>query len=365
MTSFGRDAPYPEPKATHTMARTGRPFTDRKPPPAAPIWDVIEGFGRFHVLASAIELGVFDALEAAGAVSVDELAVRVGASPRHLHALLQALAGMGFLERRGERYELNDTSRRYLTSFGPATMAALVAVAPGPLDNWATLTETVRRGRPARPIEDDPVAFYGPLVRGTFATILRCAQRADRQLSYSTLPDARVLDLAAGLAPWSIAVLTSNPAATAVVNDWPEILDAAEPLLADHRITDRVELRPGNVHQITLERDHYDLAVLGHVCRTEPDQLGRELVGRATAALRPGGRLLLSDYFLGREVELDPHTAMMNVTMAASTREGRCRTADEYASWMRAAGLQDIRLIEPIGFQRVLVGRRPFREGRQ
>ena len=94
MTSFGRDAPYPEPKATHTMARTGRPFTDRKPPPAAPIWDVIEGFGRFHVLVSAIELGVFDALEAAGAVSVDELAVRVGASPRHLHALLQALAGM-------------------------------------------------------------------------------------------------------------------------------------------------------------------------------------------------------------------------------------------------------------------------------
>ena len=319
MTWAGRDAPYPEPKATHTMARTGRPWTDRKPPPAAPIWDVIEGFGRFHVLVSAVELGVFDVLESTGAVTVDDLAARVGASPRHLHALLQALAGMAFVERRGDRYDLNDTSRRYLTRSGAATMAALVSVAPGPLDNWATLTETVRRGRPAHPIEDDPVAFYGPLVRGTFATILRCAQRADRQLSYSTLREPRVLDLAAGFAPWSIAVLTSNPGATAVVNDFPEILEGAERHFTDHVITDRVELRPGDVHQITLEHDHYDLAVLGHVCRAEPDQLGRALVERAAAALRPGGRLLLTDYFLDRQVELDPHNAMMNVTMTAST----------------------------------------------
>ena len=365
MTWSGRDAPYPEPKAIHTMARTGRPWTDRKPPPAAPIWDVIEGFSRFHVLVSAIELGVFDALESTGAVTAGDLAAQLGASPRHLDALLEALAGMAFVERLAEHYDLNDTSRRYLTSSGAASMAALVPVAPGPLDNWAQLTNTVRRGRPARPIEDDPVAFYGPLVRSTFATILRCAQRADGQLSYSTLPEPRVLDLAAGLAPWSIAVLTSNPGATAVVNDLPEILQDAVRLLSDHLVNDRVELRPGDVHHLPLERDRYDLAVLGHVCRAEPDGLARELVARATAALRPGGRLLLTDYFLDRQVELDPHTAMMNVTLAASTSEGRCRTADEYAGWMRSAGLQHVRLIEPIGFQRVLVGRRPIWEERR
>ena len=53
-----RDAPYPELKKTHTMAHVGRPFTDYKPPPAAPVWAAIEGLGRYHVLLAALELGV-------------------------------------------------------------------------------------------------------------------------------------------------------------------------------------------------------------------------------------------------------------------------------------------------------------------
>ena len=45
-----RDTPYPELKKTHPMAHVGRPFTDYKPPAAAPVWAVIEVLGRYHVL---------------------------------------------------------------------------------------------------------------------------------------------------------------------------------------------------------------------------------------------------------------------------------------------------------------------------
>ena len=40
------DSPYPEIKKTHTMAHTGRPWRDRKPPPSAGVWSVIQGFGN-------------------------------------------------------------------------------------------------------------------------------------------------------------------------------------------------------------------------------------------------------------------------------------------------------------------------------
>lgn len=354
----GPDAPYPEPKATHTMARTGRPWTDRKPPAAAPIWDVIEGFGRYHVLVSALQLGVFEALVPAGA-SAHAVAERLGASEPHVRALLDALAAMGFLEAKAEIYALNDLARRYLTQAGAASMVDLIPVAPGPLANWSQLTDTVRRGAPATPIDDDPAAFYRPLVAGTFTTILRCATRADCQLRYSALPAPVVLDLGAGRAPWSIAVLTANPTASAVVNDLPAVLGDAADALAAHGVAERATLRPGDAHAVELEAARYDLVVLGHVCRAESVDGARHLIARAHGALRPGGRLVLSDYFVDRVPSAEPHAAMMNVTMMASTRHGACRSAGEHATWLRAAGFDAVRLIEPIGFQQVLVARRP------
>ena len=52
------------------MAHTGRPYTDYKPPAAAPVWAVIEGLGRYHVLLAALELGVFETLDDAPAAGM-------------------------------------------------------------------------------------------------------------------------------------------------------------------------------------------------------------------------------------------------------------------------------------------------------
>jgi hypothetical protein len=216
-----RDPPYPELKKTHTMARTGRPFTDYKPPPAAPVWAAIEGLGRYHVLVAALELDVFDTLQRLGPSTVGAVNAELGCSEPHLRTLLDSVVAMGLLDQVGDVYELNDTARRYLVSDGPATMASLVPVAPGPHDNWTRLADTVRNGCPATPIEDNPAAFYIPLVEGTFTTMYRCAMRADLKLRYSAMPSPRILDLGAGGAPWSIAMLHANESATAVVNDLP------------------------------------------------------------------------------------------------------------------------------------------------
>jgi SAM-dependent methyltransferase len=355
-----RDAAYPELKTTHTMARTGRPFTDYKPPAAAPVWDVIEGYGRFHTLVAAIELGVFDTLARLGPATGDELAAELGVSAPHLTTLVEGVVATGLLDRRHGRFELNDTARRYLTTDGPASMAALVPVSPGPLANWRDLADTVRRGEPADPIDDDPAAFYVPLVEGTFTTILRLATRADLHLRYSALHAPRVLDLGAGGAPWTIAVLTANPGATAVVNDLPGVIDVAGRTLAERGLSERAQLRPGDFHSIELEERAYDLVVLGHVCRTEGLDGTRHLVERAHAALVPGGRLVISDYFVDRQRSLAAHALMMGVTMMASTRRGVGLGYGDVDDILRSTGFEAVRIVEPIGYQQLFVAtRRP------
>jgi SAM-dependent methyltransferase len=351
-----RDPPYPELKATHTMARTGRPWTDRKPPAAAPVWAAIEGLARYHVLLAALELDVFDTVRDLGPVPAEPLAERLGVSAPHLRALLDGVVALGLLDQVRGTYELNDTAKRYLVSDGPACMAGLVPVAPGPHENWRHLADTVRQGRPATPIERDPVAFYVPLVEGTFTTMWRAATRADLKIRYSALRSPRVLDLGAGGAPWSIAILTACPAGAAVVNDWEGVLDVARRTTAEFGVAERCEFRAGDFHTVEIEPAAYDLVILGHVCRAEGAAGAQRLIGRAATALRPGGRLILADYFCDPERKLNPHAVLMGATMMASTERGFTFTTDEFATWLRTAGFAQLRLIEPIGFQQCLVG---------
>ena len=56
---------------------------------------------------------------------------------------------------------------------------------------------------------------------------------------------------------------------------------------------------------------------------------------------------------------MNPQALMMGVTMMAATRDGSVFTHGQVAGWLRDAGLEAIRLIEPIGFQDVLVAHRP------
>lgn len=364
------DSPYPELKKSHVPERVGRPWTDHKPPPSSPVWAVISGFGSFHVLAAALELGVFDELVDRGAtpgmppvVTATDLAEALGVSAPHLEALLDSLAVLGLLERVGGRYGLNDTAARYLTSDGAASMASLVPVAPGPLDNWSHLADTIRAGRPAHPIDENPADFYRPLVEGTFTTMLRAATRADLQLRYSAMTAPRVLDLGAGGAPWAIAILKACPEATAVINDLDGVIEIAHSTTAEHGVASRCQFRPGDFHTIDVEPDGYDIVVLGHVCRTEGHEGTERLIARAHDALRPEGRLLLADYFVAPEPQWSPHSALMGMTMMASTINGFGITAAQTANWLKEAGFEHLRLIEPIGHQYLYTATKP--QGRQ
>ncbi|MGH9211966.1 MAG: methyltransferase family protein [Acidimicrobiales bacterium] len=355
-----RDPPYPELKKSHIPERVGRPWRDVRPPPAAPVWAVIQGYASYSALVAAVELGVFDALATAGPSTVEDLAPTLEASSPHLAALLDGLVALGLLEQVRGMYELNETAERYLTSDGPATMAALVGVANGPPSNWEQLAGTVRTGKPPAPVDDDPAAFYLPLVRATFPTQRRAADRTAGVLGLARAGrPLRVLDIGAGGAPWTVAFLTRCRDASAVVNDLPGVIGLAEDKLAEAELTARVELRPGDYHRIRWEPETYDLVVLGHVCRAEGDHGTRRLLARSWRALRPGGRVVVADYFPDNARKLNPFGILMGLTMAAATAQGRAFTPTEMRGLLAALGFDAIRLLEPIGFNQVFVATKP------
>ena len=342
------------------MARKGRPWRDYKPPPSTSVWAAIQGIGSYWTLVAALDLGVFDAIGRLGPCTVDPLAKELQVSEPHLRHLCDALATGGFLQQRLDEYELSEVAERYLCTDGAASMAALVRVAPGPLANWEQLAQTVRTGVVAQPIEWDPAAFYGPLVAATFPTQFRAASRLGLRLGWARRPGMRVLDLGAGHAPWSLAVLEQSASSTAVVNDLVGVVEGAKRMAAERGMADRVEIRPGDFHEIEIESGAYDIVVIGHLCRTEGHERAAALVCRAVAALRPGGQVLLADYFADDERTSQPFGVQMGLTMLANTERGRMITHSLAVGWLRDAGCVRMRLLEPIGFNQVYVADAPW-----
>jgi SAM-dependent methyltransferase len=353
------EPPYPELKKTHIPERVGRPWRNNRPPPATPVWAVIQGYASYWLLVAAVELGAFDGLARVGRATVSGLADELGASPLHLSALLDGLVVLGLLDQVDDKYELNEIAERYLTSTSPATMAGLVAVAPGPHANWVELANTVRSGTPPHPVEEFPADFYRPLVRATFPTQHRVARRVAALIGWDRLPGApRVLDLGAGSAAWTLALL-EHPTASAVVNDLASVVEEARAHVEDAGVAERVEIRYGSYHEIDIEESAFDAVVLGHVCRAEGEAGSKRLITRAWAALRPGGRLLLADYFADNRRKHNRFGVLMGVTMIASTFTGHAITHGTVHRWLVETGFDSIRLLEPIPFNHVYVATKP------
>ncbi len=88
------------------MAHTGRPWRDYKPPPSGPVWSIIQGVGSYWTLAAAIELGVFDAIEATGPTRIESFAERLSVSATHLQHVCDTLVTFGFLAKVDDVCEL-------------------------------------------------------------------------------------------------------------------------------------------------------------------------------------------------------------------------------------------------------------------
>src|ERR1700722_10164432 len=82
------------------------------------------GYAPTLIIEAAVHHRVFDLLDESPK-TIKELAKKSGASQRGLTAIVNALVGLNFLSRKGERYALMPESATFLVSTKPAFLGAL------------------------------------------------------------------------------------------------------------------------------------------------------------------------------------------------------------------------------------------------
>lgn len=327
----------------------------------APVWEVINGFGAYWALNSALDLGIFDAL-APGPSSLDHLHDQLDIDdPRDLQLLLQFLTALDLIDTDGTTWSNTEVADRHLTADAPTSMIDLVRLSPGARPNWENLTETLRRGRPddtdlARTDElHPPIAAATAPTQGAVAAAVR-----DHLIATGAITDrpVTIVDLGCGSGAWLRALLTGAPDGSRGTGiDLPHVVDR----FRDDLRTEPIDLIAGDYLETPTDHDHAhdaDICVLAHVLRSDTESRAEALVSRALGLLRPGGTLAVADYFVPEPDQPTEayvgarHDLTLALTMRAGT-PGRGITDRQLTTWCDRHGASLDTVLEPVPRQTV------------
>jgi ubiquinone/menaquinone biosynthesis C-methylase UbiE len=305
------------------------------------------GFAPSRILRTALELDVFSEI-AAGKKTAAEIARGIRATERGTRMLLDAMVGLRLLDRTAAGYDLTPIATQHLVRESPDFIGDMLQM-ERLWSSWAGLTETVRTGRPYRPVEQQQEAekFFPQLVRSLHIMNRQPARRTAELLGAgNSQRGLRVIDVACGSGVWGIAVAEADKDARVTAQDFPALLDITRTYVKNHGVERRYEFLPGDLKQVDFGEDRFDIALLGNIVHSEGERSSRDLFRKMHRALRPGGRIVIIDMIPNDERTGPPFALLFAINMLVNTESGGTYTIEEYTRWLKEAGFARVETID-------------------
>ena len=313
-------------------------------------------------IEAAVRLHVFDTLDP-GSKTLDEIASATQCSPRGLSALLNLLAGLGFLEKSGkDAYGLTQESAAFLVSTKPGFQGGLFKhMSRQLLPNWLHLTEIVQSGQPAESVnkEQGGTEFFAQFVEDIFPMSYRsaCALASSLQM-LKTDKAASVLDLAAGSGVWGIALAQASPKVQVRAVDWESVLPTTRRVAEKFGVADRFTFAPGDLMEADFGTGH-QIATLGHILHSEGEQRSRLLLKKTFQALAPGGTIAIAEFLVNEDRTGPMNGLIFAVNMLVNTTVGNTFSFNEIRAWLQEAGFVNVRQLDASGPSPLILADRP------
>ena len=302
-------------------------------------------------LTAGVELGVFDHIEA-GKATLKEIARAARSSARGMRHLLDALTGMGYLNKKGERYSNAPVAAQFLVKSKPGYMGGFVGETRMTWMGWAKLPEVVQTGRPIEAVDTEAGGkeFFPKLVEAIFPMSYGAAQGAVQAIPEKTRKRIKtILDVAAGSAAWSLAFAQAIPDARVTVVDYPEVTPVARRFAERFGVADRYEYIEGNLREVNFGRNRYDLVILGHIIHSEGEKWGKKLVKQSASILTDNGMLLIAE-MIPNDTRSGPMLPLLfGLNMLVHTEAGDVFTMREYRQWLKEAGFRRVQTLDVPG----------------
>ncbi len=299
-----------------------------------------DAFTDSRTLIAGVELDLFTAL-GKKALTAKEISRKTKASAEGVEFLLHALTGMGLLTKSGSRFRNAPVSRTFLDTASPQSITNFIWLAGQNWNDWIDLTDAVRKGR--RP--QKRTAADNPAFRKRFSKALheRSFYLAPKILRPIDLRGARtLLDLGGGAGSYAFALLLKYPGLRATIFDRPAAVKVA---LAEAKRGD-LDGQAGVIAGDLFADSYggpYDVIFYSNVIHIYSPEENRRILKKIKSALKPGGRLIIVEYFLDKDQAHPPDVSAFNLMMLLFTERGRCYTWEEVTQWLKQTGFSRFR----------------------
>jgi hypothetical protein len=299
-------------------------------------------FWQTCTLHAAVKLDLFTTIGqtpmAAAAVSE-----RVNASGDGIERLLNALAAMGLLEKKEDRYACPPSVLRLLAKGSPNYIGHIILHHHHLMESWARLDQSVRSGRANRERSSfSREEWRENFLMGMFNLAMAIAPRVADAINLSDR--RRLLDLGGGPGTYAIHFCLKNPALSASVFDLPTTRPFAEKTIAGFHLENRVAFSPGDYHSDDIP-GRYDVAWLSHILHAESPESCLNIIRKTVSALEPGGTIFIHEFILNDQRDGPLFPALFSLNMLLGTESGRAYAAADLSGMLAAAGVRDIRRI--------------------
>jgi SAM-dependent methyltransferase len=329
-----------------------RPAGPEAPPQVALLQLITAGFAA-QAAQVAARLGVADRI-AAGVADTPALAKALDADPATFRRFLATLASLGVLRQNGEDHW-------ELTPMGEC----LRGDAPGSWRDFArwfgcdahyaafgALEHSIRTGQSGfAKIFGESSWSYMARDRETglcFDHAMSSVAAAAHPLilgQYDFTGVDALVDIGGGQGELLSAILARYPAMRGIVFDLPHVVEAARTRIAAHGLGERLTAVGGDFFTAVPPADAY---IMTNVLHDWNDADSIAILRNCRAAMRPGGRLLISDFVL-RPVNEPDIGRLFDLEMMVLTDGGKERSEAEFVNILAASDLCLTRVVPLAG----------------
>ncbi len=297
-------------------------------------------------LITAGELGVFVAL-GQGALPLEALAARIGASVNGTDKLCAVLVQTGYLELTSKnKFRNSPHAQAWLAQTGAQDLNSGLRWFAQAWQIMSGLREAVVHGQPKTVLWE--LMQKNPGMGPAFAAYMKdyaASVLDDVQRAVELPAGARtLLDVGGSHGLHAAAFCRRSPELRAVIYDLPVSLTNTRSLITSWGLSERLHCIEGNIVTDTPEGT-FDVITYFLVAHNQTDADNARIIQKLAAALNPSGRLFVYEYV--REVasaEVSPTTALaaaFDLTLLTETGT-HTHTAERITAWIRDAGLGKI-----------------------